>query len=148
MAIALFLIQKRVDRDLIERRLRACMEYRELLGAVEETLARESDHPGVLEQAWWGVRDFCREFRLTSWLLDPPVRRRLERVVEDLEVELARSDENGRGGSGRAAQVLCAKYHELDAVLTRETRRQIREFQRFRFLPAPGARDPLPEDEA
>lgn len=145
-AIVLFLIQKRVDRDLIERRLRVCLEYREFLGALEETLASESEDPQVLEQAWWGVRDFCREFHLTSWLLEPPVRDRLECLVEELEVELARYEQNGRGGSGRAAQILCGKYHQLDRLLTRETRRQAREFQRFRFLPALSARDPLPED--
>ncbi len=143
----LYLVQKRVDRDLIERRLRACLEYREFLGALEEKLVSESDDPAVLEQTWWGVRDFCREFRLTSWLLEPRVRSRLELVVEELEEELARHERNGHGGSGSAAQMLCGTYHQLDRLLTRETDRQSREFQRFRFLPRIGSRDPLtPQD--
>ncbi len=136
--IVLYLVQKRVDRDLIERRLRVCLEYRELVGALEETLARESGDPAVVDQAWWGVRDLCREFRLTSWLLEPPVRRRLALVVEELEEELAGHERNGQGGRGRAAQMLCGKYHQLDRLLTRETERQSREFQRFRFLPRIG----------
>ena len=144
--IALYLIQKRVDRDLIERRLRACLEYREFLGALEERIAADTADPETLEQAWWGVRDFCREVRLTSWLLEPPVRRRLELVVEELEAELARHERNGHGGSGRAAQVLCEKYHQLNRLLARETDRQAREFERFRFLPWVGSRDPVPQD--
>ena len=144
--IVLYLVQKRVDRDLIERRLRACLEYREFLGGLEEKISAESDDPAVLDQAWWGVRDFCREFRLTSWLLEPTVRRRLEMVVEELETELALHEQNGHGGSGRAAQLLCGKYHQLNRLLTRETDRQSREFQRFRFLPAVGSREPLTRD--
>ncbi len=144
--IVLYLVQKRVDRDLIERRLRACLEYRELVGALEGTLARESDDPAVVDQAWWGVRDLCREFRLTSWLLEPSVRRRLALVVAELEEELAGHERNGHGGSGRAAQMLCGKYHQLDRLLARETERQSREFHRFRFLPRIGSHNLLTQD--
>ncbi len=145
--IVLFLIQKRIDRDLIERRLRACLEYRECLKALGEKLDKDGSDPRVVEQAWWSVRDFCREFHLTSWLLESAVRERLERLVAELEEEWARYDRNGHAASGRAAQILCGKYHEIDRVLARETKRQAREFQRFRFLPAPGARERYSESQ-
>ena len=143
--IVLWLIQKRTDRDLIERRLRACLEYREFLGALEEKLHKDSGDPQVLDQAWWEVRGFCREFHLTSWVLEREVRERLTRLVAELEAESARYDQNGHGGSGRAAQFICAKYHEVDRVLQGETQRQVREFQRFRFFPAPGRREGFSE---
>lgn len=131
--LALYLVQKRVDRDLIERRLRAYRQYQEWIGDVTRVFDSGTTDERVLEQAWWNVESFCREFRLTAWLLEPAVQRELEGVVCELESELERARQNG-GGSGRSAQLLTEKYHTLDRLFRRQTKSLAREFRRFRFF--------------
>ncbi|MBI4606069.1 MAG: hypothetical protein HY721_29230 [Planctomycetes bacterium] len=149
-AILLHSFQRRADRDLIERRLRACLEYRECLGDLEKAFEGAGGDPQVVEQAWHSVAAFCREFRVTGWVLRPEVHARLAPVVEGLERERGRRATNGAGGAagegspagpsgGRAAQVLCDAFHEVDAVLRREVEAQLREHRRLRFLPELGA---------
>jgi hypothetical protein len=147
-AVLLYLLQKRADRDLIERRLRACAEYRECLGDMARVLDHQGGDGEVLEQAWRNVGAFCREVRLTSWLFDAALRARLAAVVERLEAEGRRSRENGAGAGGRAAQLLCGEYHEVERLLQREIGRQLREFRRFRFLPDVGSRAAGDEEDA
>ena len=141
LAIFLYVLQRRADRDLIERRLRACSEYRELLGGLAEAIEAGSEDPEVLEQAWHGVSMFSREFRLTGWLLSTRVRERLQALVEDLEKEARAFRTNGASSGGRMAQVLCEKHHELSAILRREHERAEGEIRAFRFFPGASRED-------
>jgi hypothetical protein len=136
--MTLLLLGRRADRDLIERRLRACSEYREVLGDLVMALEREGVGAEVLEQAWVNVAAFCREVRLTSWLFDERVRGRLEDVAARLGEAERRYRLNGGDAGGRSAQVLCEIYCEVDRVLRRELERQGRDLRRFRFLPGLG----------
>jgi hypothetical protein len=135
LAIFLYVLQRRADRDLVERRLRACCEYEERLGGISEAIETGSDDPAVLEQAWHGVSLFCREFRLTGWLFTPQVRESLQSMVEDLEKEARAFRSGGALSGGRAAHVLCEKHHELSAILRRELQRAEGELRAFRFFP-------------
>jgi hypothetical protein len=105
-AIILHLFQKRSDRDLIERRLRACFDYRECLGDFEGAFAEANGDARIAEQAWHNVAAFCRELRRTGWLFRPsapaaPRRRRGSRAGA------AHSRHERRNAGGRAAQILC-----------------------------------------
>ncbi|HVR76723.1 MAG TPA: hypothetical protein VMT52_20500 [Planctomycetota bacterium] len=133
--IILHIFERRADRDLVERRLRACAEYRECLGNLESALEASNGDVRVVEQAWRNVGLFCREFRLTGWLLRPEARARLATAVDGLEREERVFRENGAGSPGRAAQVLCETYHEVDRILAREMEAHMREHQKPRFLP-------------
>ena len=133
--IILHVFQKRADRDLVERRLRACFEYRDCLGALEAVFDGAEGDAQVLEQAWHNVDTFCREFRRTGWLFRPEVRVRLGAVVEDLEIRRRAHASNGAETGGRAAQVLCEMCREVDGILRREMEAQAREHRKLRFLP-------------
>ena len=129
----LLLLRKQADRDLIERRVRACADYRETLGDIARVLAHQGDQPAVLEQAWKNVSLFCREYRLTSWFQDPALRGQLGELVEELEQAAAAYGRQPDGAGGRAAQVLCEKHRQLDRLLGRELSRQQRAFLGSRF---------------
>ena len=137
--IILYVFQKRTDRDLIERRLRACCEYRECLGGLESAFSNANGEAAVLEQAWHNVAAFCREFRTTGWLLEPEVYDRLEALVAELEHESRAQRADGGGSGGRVAQLLCEKQREVDAILRREIAALLREHRRQRHLPESGA---------
>ncbi|MCH2376011.1 MAG: hypothetical protein MK538_17635 [Planctomycetes bacterium] len=146
--LILFLIQKRVDRDLIERRVRAYEEYSECLRGLVELLDSADDSPGgverVVDQAWWGVRNFCREFRLSGWVLDGPAREHLERVVVELEAERCKYEESDMGPA-RAAHFLSERHRQLERFLDRRKAVQVEAFRRFRYFPSPrGASAALP----
>jgi hypothetical protein len=142
----LLLLQRRSDRDLIERRLRACFDYRECLGDIEGAFSGSNGDALVVEQAWHNVAALAREFRRTSWLFRPELRLRLAAVVEELERgRLARSS-NGVGSGGRAAQLLCEKCRELDQILTREVEVEARKHVRWR-LPTGAAASPQRKGE-
>ena len=132
--------EKRADRDLIERRIRACFEYRECLGNLEAVFESPSADARLLEQAWHNVTAFCREVRLTGWLFSPEVRSDLGAMVEELERMEKTCRGNGSSPSGRATQLLCEKYREVERILRRESERGMREFRRLRFLPYGRAR--------
>ena len=127
--------EKRADRDLIERRIRVCAEYRECLGDLGAVFESSSSDARLLEQAWHNVAAFCREVRLTGWLFSPEVRSDLGVMVEDLERMEKTCRGNGSSPNGRATQLLCEKYHEVERILRRESERGMREFRRLRFLP-------------
>ena len=146
--LILFLIQKRVDRDLIERRVRAYEEYSECLRGLVELLDSADDSPGeaerVVDQAWWGIRNFCREFRLSGWILDGPARDHLERVVVELESQRCKYEESGMSPA-RAAHFLSERHRQLERFLDRRKAAQVEAFRRFRYFPSPrGASASLP----
>lgn len=134
-AIILHCFQKRADRDLIERRLRACFDYRDSLGDLESAFQNAESDPEILSQAWRNVALLCREFRRTSWLFAPAVRHRLAAVVDDLERERRHHEANGADSGGRIAQLLCEKGRELERLLEAEMAAEAREHRRLRFLP-------------
>jgi len=139
-AIILHVFRQRGDRDLAVRRIRACSEYLEFLGRLERAFERSGAEPEILEQAWHSTSDFCRELRLTGWLFSTVVRGALGALVDDLEKAERLYRENGCGSSGRTAQLLCEKYHEVGRILQGELTRAQREFRRPRFLSSPGDR--------
>lgn len=139
--IILHLFQRRADRDLVERRLRACFDYRECLGDLESVFEGANGDPRVLEQAWHNAASFCRELRRTGWLFRTEVRLRLLAVAEDLERERRAHESNGADTGGRAAQLLCEKCREVERILIRETEEQAREHRRLRFLPDKSAEE-------
>ena len=136
--IFLHLLQKRADRDLVERRLSACFDYRECLGGLEAAFESTNGDARTVEQAWHQVGDFCRELRRTGWLFRPEARLRLEAIAGDLEKERRSRAERAEDGGGRAAQLLCEKCAEIDSILRREIEIQVREHGKQRFLPGNG----------
>jgi len=135
----LYFFQKRSDRDLIERRVRTCAEYLDCLGDLERAFAEADGNEQVLEQAWQNARDFCREFRLTGWILKPEVRNALAEAVQAIEGAERAHQTNGAGSGGREAQILCEKYHEIARVVQGALVLEERAFREFRFLPDLGA---------
>ncbi len=136
--ILLHVFQKRADRDLIERRLWACFDYRDCLENLEGAFAQSNGDPRVLEQAWHQVSAFTREFRRTSWLFGPELRLRLEAIITEIEHERRSDDGSGARAGGRAAQLLCEKGREIDGLIAREIDVQTREHRRLRFFPGLG----------
>ena len=137
-SLILYLLQKRVDRDLIERRIRAYEEYSECLRALVDLVdagagQTENDGERVVDLAWWGVRNFCREFRLSGWILDAASREHLARVVADLEANRCAYEENGTSRA-RTAHYLAETYHKLDRYFARQKAAQAAEFHRFSYL--------------
>ena len=124
--------KRRVDRDWLERQIRACMEYRECLGDIEGAFDAADGDQAVLEQAWTNVASFLREYRRTGWLFEPAMRSSLSAIVQSLEEEKKRWQLNGAGSGQRAAQFLSEKCRELDRILLREVERAVREFRRPR----------------
>ena len=130
----LLVLRRQGDRDLIERRLRACSRYRDCLGDLTRVLDGRGEDSAVLEQAWKNVADFCHEYRLSSWLFENGQRQSLDTVVEELEVAEALYRSNGFHPGGGTTTILTEKYREVDLLLGRELQRQSREFHSFRLL--------------
>jgi hypothetical protein len=155
-AIFLYVLQRCVDRDLIERRLRAYLEYGDRLGDISRFLASkgapDSIDVDVFRQAWKNVAAFCREFRLTSWLLPPRERKALGDIVTDFEREMRAYDTGSdlfKNASslpiGSLAQKTADRQKEIERILRQAVRRQVRQYRRFRFLP--GVARPEKDDE-
>lgn len=138
--VVLLVLQKRADRDLVERRIRACTLYLDCLRDLDRVLGRKAVEPEMLEQAWWNALTFCREFRLSGWILPARVRGILGNVVDDLERAERAYRKNGAGSTGRVAQLLCEKYHQVQRILSSELAAEEREFRALRFLPELGRR--------
>lgn len=134
-ALLLHVFQRRLDRDLIERRLRACFEYREALGDLELAFQSGSEDPGILDQAWRNVELFAREVRRTGWLFEGDTRLRLEALAAELERASRGGATNGDSSGGRVAQLLCEKAGELDHLLRRTTALLAKEHGKIRLLP-------------
>jgi hypothetical protein len=132
--IILYVIQRRADRDLLERRIRACAEYLDCLGDVERALRGAEEDRRLLEQAWANARAFRREFLLTGWLLSPAARRILTESAAALERAEGTSGTNGAGGS-RTVQLLCEKYHEIRRILAGEMAAAERSHRSLRYFP-------------
>ena len=47
--------------------------------------------PDLLDQAWTNFRAFCREYRLSGWILAPEVQRALGAIVEEMGEQLRRT---------------------------------------------------------
>src|SRR6266545_4248817 len=95
---ALLLLHRMVDRDLMERRLRALVSLREAMGAPRAP-GRSPElflDPLELEQAVHDFEAAVRELRLTAWMFDERLRADLARPVRDFEEELRVSRECGR----------------------------------------------------
>jgi len=127
---ALLLLRRAADRDLIERRLRALISYREIVGAPRtDPEFGESDE---LEQLLHDFEAFAREFRLTAWVFDEPLRMELGRSVLALEEEVRRARSRGEHPS---AVAIVAAHRQLDVVLRAAAARSIDEFRRWKAWP-------------
>ncbi len=147
LMVSLAILRRGADRDLIERRMRAYLEYRDCLGEVGHFLDLSQMNgeidPVVFRQAWKNVTAFCREFRLTSWLLRTPEREALGKVVGEFEREARVSSPEGDGTnrasgpppSGSLLQRICDRQNAVDRILRRAVQREIKEHRRFRFSP-------------
>ena len=82
--IFLSCLQWRADRDLVERRLRAILAYRDCLGDLASALEGGAGEPQALRQAWKNVAEFCREFHFTGWF--GSMNRGLVSLLESSEV--------------------------------------------------------------
>jgi hypothetical protein len=134
-AIFLYVLERKADRDLVERRLRACTGYLEDLEALERAFASAGQDRLVLEEAWAGVSAFVREYRLTSWLFAPKLRGALDGIVAGLE-DADRATRTGGGPSGgRTAQDICENCHRIRRLLRSELAAEERAFRGFRWLP-------------
>lgn len=132
-AIFLYLLQRRADRDLIERRLKAILTYRDCIGDLVTVLEEyRAEDPKVLRQVWKNVASFCREFRLTGWYLAVSDREPLAKMVGDLERELRAYHINGNSVS-----IPRLREHsvEVERILEKAAKRQLSEYRKFRFLP-------------
>jgi hypothetical protein len=152
--IILYLLERRADRDLIERRMRALLEYHDCLGDLEGALGNGASGPAAREQAWQNVAAFCRRFRLTGWILPQRDREALGKVVADLEREGRAGSGNGALSPGGSLPRVLEHYREVDRLLRRGVERQMEAHRRFRFLPEAAAGEeapagsPAPGDEA
>jgi hypothetical protein len=135
---ALLLLRRAADRDLIERRLRALIAYREIVGAPRPDW--EFTDPEELEQLLHDFEAFAREFRLTAWVFDEPLRMELGRSVLALEEEVRRARSRGENPSSVA---IVAAHRQLDLVLRAAAARSIDEFRRWKAWPFPR---PAPSD--
>jgi hypothetical protein len=133
----LFLFQKKADRDLIERRMRALMSYRDYLGDPERWFLGESlPAPAEAEQLLKNVLALSREYGLTAWLFDEPLRAKLGHYVAEVVrtsrrcLAKAISQENSQG----IMPVLFAS-RRLERELRMAVLTTLREHRRFRFLP-------------
>jgi hypothetical protein len=129
---ALLLLGRAADRDLIERRLRALISYREIVGAPRTDM--EFDDPRELEQLLHDFEAFAREFRLTAWVFDESLRMMLARSVLALEEEVRRARSRGENPSPVA---IVAAHRQLDLVLRSAAARSIDQFRRWKAWPFP-----------
>jgi hypothetical protein len=133
IAAAIVLLQRAVDRDLVERRLRALLEYREALGAPSWwTRGPSSVDPAELDQLDRNLRAATREFGLTSWMFEERERSALARSFAALDEEVGRA--RGRGEHPSSVKIADA-HRQLDLALRHAAARNLREFRRWRFLP-------------
>ena len=141
-AIFIYLLERHSDRDLIERRMRAYLEYRERLGDVAEILNGASPDPMILRQARTNIRSLCREFRLTSWFLPTRERQAVGKIVDQLDRETRPLEGYQAGENAHAPlpanvspQRILDHQRELERTLRRAVKNQMGEFRRFRFFP-------------
>ncbi|MBI4582754.1 MAG: hypothetical protein HY717_01790 [Planctomycetes bacterium] len=136
---ALAVLQRRADRDLLERRMRSLLEYRERLGDPRRWLnggARSSGVPALeTEQLLANLEALAREFHLTAWLFDEPRRELLAEAIEEIERAIRRyREEEPAGGPPSLAAILgaCDRFERRLRDLAVKT---AAEHRRFRFLP-------------
>jgi hypothetical protein len=130
---ALLLLRRAADRDLVERRMRALVAYRDILGPPPADGALPD--PAELEQLLHDAGACAREFRLTAWIFDDPTRRQLARPLGIIEEEIRRS--RARGEAPGPVAVLAA-LREMDGVLRKTAGRCLDEHRRWRLWPLGG----------
>jgi len=136
---ALLILQRAVDRDLVERRMRALLSYREILGTPPglEPGSSGSLDPLELDQLIHNLEAVARELRLTAWIFDEPIRRELAGSLLAFEEEVWRSRQRRvRPSSIRIVD----SYRQFELTLRQAASRNLREFRRWRFWPQRRAR--------
>ncbi len=141
LAATLLLLQRSADRDLVERRLRALVGFREALGAEGALSAGPQGFigPGELEQLVHNLETVAREFRITAWVFDEALRAELSRPILAFEEEMRRT--RGRGDPPSPLRVLDS-CRQLEVALRQAASRSLKEFRRWRFWPSARARPP------
>ena len=145
--VALLILQRAADRDLVERRLRALISYRETLGAPQRLQGGwvGSMEPAELDQLVHNMHQVSREFRLTSWIFDEKLRLELGRALWAFEEEVHRAQ--GRGESPSAVRINEA-YRHLDITIRRAAKSSVRQFRRWRAWPSRGRENTRPDSTA
>jgi hypothetical protein len=136
LAVALIILQRRADRDLIERRLRALLEYRERLGDPRRWFSGNGATALQAEQFLQSLDALIREFRLTAWLFDEPIRRAMAGVLEEIERALDRYRESADPENPAQLAPLLHLCERFDKELRCQAVETFEEHRRFRFLPS------------
>jgi hypothetical protein len=145
LVVALYLLQKLADRDLIERRMRALLEYSEGLGDPERQLAANgAAGPAAAEQFLRNLEALAREVRLTAWLFDDPLRAEIGRALEGIERAARRCRDGVLPEDAPGLAPVIAACRRLDGELRAAAASTLREHRRFRFLPRLRAGEPPP----
>jgi hypothetical protein len=139
LAATLLLLQRSADRDLVERRLRALVGYREALGAEGALRAgpKALIESAELEQLVHNLEKVAEEFRLTAWIFNESVRVELARPILAFEEEMRRARGRGEMPSGLRILDSC---RQLEVTLRQAASRSVREFRRWRFWPSARAK--------
>jgi hypothetical protein len=147
LAATLLLLQRSADRDLVERRLRALVGYREAMGAEGALRAGPKAllDGAELEQLVHNLEKVAEEFRLTAWIFNESVRGELARPILAFEEEMRRA--RGRGELPSALRILDS-CRQLEVTLRQAASRSVREFRRWRFWPSARATPPASSGES
>ena len=139
LVVTLLLLQRGADRDLVERRLRALVGYREALGAEGALRAgpKALIEGAELEQLIHNLETVAEEFRLTAWIFNESARGELARPILAFEEEMRRA--RGRGELPSSLRILDS-CRQLEVTLRQAASRSVREFRRWRFWPSARAR--------
>lgn len=144
-ACLLWLLRARADRDLVERRLQLCADLDEAFRSLGRHAGGELDS-AILSQARESVRQLARQLLLSSWLLRPRARARLEALAVSLRA-WEEAVAAGRWGLGRAAQALSEGCVEGQRIVRRMAREEGAEHRRLRLL-SPSLLEDFAEDLA
>jgi hypothetical protein len=141
LTAVLLLLQKGVDRDLIERRLDALLDYREWLGEPDRLLNGNGNlDSAVVAQLLANLEALARRFRRTAWLFDDPLRSELGAAVHQVERALERLHRRSGQDSAEELGGLLNSCQALDSELRIAVSRTVKSHRRIRFLPSIGTR--------
>ncbi len=132
LGAAFLLLQRLSDRDLLERRLRVLLGYRDALGVPSE-LARGTKgyiEAAELDQLVHNLEAVAKEFRLTSWMFPDRLRGAIARALLAFEEEARRA--RMRGEKPSPVRITDA-YRQLEITLRHAAHRGVDEFRRWRF---------------
>ncbi len=132
LGAAFLLLQRLSDRDLLERRLRVLLGYRDALGVPSDLALGTKGHieTAELDQLSHNLEAVAKEFRLTSWMFPDRLREAIARALLVFEEEARRARMRGEKPSPVR---LTDSYRQLELTLRHAAYRGVEEFRRWRF---------------